>query len=125
MGLILKRVAAIVGVASVMTLTTGCTGSDINQVYFDPNTFTDQQVVITQKDKDGNPIDVKHRADVTYGEVLIDRGGGVPTPIKYEFECNENPIYTNKGMVMGKNIPEEFYDEECPQCFPDEHAEIS
>ena len=117
--LIAKMLIAILGLVTFLTMT-GCNENEIDHVYKDKNTYNDLDIVITQKDANGNIQEVKHRGDVTQGEVMIDRGGGITELTKYTFNCNNEPIFTNKDVVVGNNVPDEFYDEKCSECFPNQ-----
>ena len=115
--LIVKMLIGLMGVATFCAVFTGCADAKINKVYNQNNKIENQQVVIEQRDADGRLAEVKHIADVTQGEVLIDRGGGITPLTEYDLKCKEEPIYTNKDVIVGSNVSEEFYDAECPYCF--------
>ena len=117
--LIVKMLAGLVGVATFASVFTGCTTDKVDEVYRLNNKIENQQVVIEQRDEDGRLAEVKHVADVTQGEVHIDRGGGIAPLTQYDLKCKGEPIYTNKDVIVGSNISEEFYDTVCHECFPE------
>ena len=116
---LILRMLAVIGVATVASVLAGCTTDKIDEVYNSNDKIENQQVVIAQRDADGRLAEVKHIADVTQGEVLIDRGGGITPLTEYDLKCKEEPIYTNKDVIVGSNISEEFYDTVCHECFPE------